>query len=67
MSHETSLRTAKLGQTAFRIFLVIAALLVTAVLVWQGIIASGAPDPTVPHTSPGVAVLDIGVLVFREG
>lgn len=67
MSHGTSLPTAKLGQTIFRIFLVIAALLVAAVLVWQGITASGNPDPTVPHTSPGVAVLDIAVLVFREG
>lgn len=51
----------------FRLFLALAALLVAAVLVWQGITASGAPDPTVAHTSRGVAVLDIGVLVFREG
>lgn len=27
----------------------------------------GAPDPTQPNTSPTVAFLDIGVLVFREG
>lgn len=67
MSHETFLRTAKLRQIVLRIFLALAAALVAAVFVWQGITASGAPDPTVPHTSPGVAVLDIGVLVFREG
>ena len=36
-------------------------------LIWQGVTAQGAPDPTVPHTSPTVAVFDIGVLVFREG
>jgi len=37
------------------------------VLVWQGLSAAGAPDPTAAHTSPGVAILDIAVLVFREG
>ena len=36
-------------------------------LVWQGVSAHGAPDPTQPNTSPTVAFLDIGVLVFREG
>src|SRR5947209_12531813 len=36
-------------------------------IVWQGITAHGAPDPTKPNTSPTVAFLDIGVLVFREG
>jgi high-affinity iron transporter len=57
----------KLGRTVIRLLLIGAALLVAAVLVWQGLTAAGAPDPTVPHTSPGVAILDIGVLVFREG
>lgn len=50
----------------FRIFLIGIALIVAAVLVWQGITASGVPDPTVPHTSPGVATLDIGILVFAR-
>lgn len=45
----------------------LAALAVIAVLVWQGIFAQGAPDPTQPNTSATVAALDIGVLVFREG
>lgn len=36
-------------------------------LVWQGIAVGGSPDPTTAHTSPTVAALDIGVLVFREG
>lgn len=49
------------------ILLTIGAVLVTAILVWQGITAAGAPDPTLPHTSHTVAVLDIGILVFREG
>jgi high-affinity iron transporter len=50
-----------------RILLILAAVVVAAVLVWQGITASGSPNPAALHTSPGVAILDIGVLVFREG
>jgi high-affinity iron transporter len=52
---------------ALKVMLAIAASLVIGVLVWQGITAHGNPDPTTPHTSPTVALLDIGVLVFREG
>src|SRR3954471_7049119 len=52
---------------ALRIGIVVAALSVVAMLVWQGVTAQGAPDPTRPNTSPTVAFLDIGVLVFREG
>ena len=52
---------------AFRVMLLIAASLVVGILVWQGVTAHGSPDPTIPHTSPTVALLDIGVLVFREG
>ncbi|PYL69598.1 MAG: iron permease [Verrucomicrobia bacterium] len=52
---------------ALRIGVVAAALFVIAMLVWQGVTAHGAPDPIRPNTSPTVAVLDIGVLVFREG
>jgi high-affinity iron transporter len=47
---------------------VIASILcVLGVLIWQGITAHGAPDPEHPSTSPAMAFLDIGVLVFREG
>ncbi len=45
----------------------IAVAMVVGMLVWQGITAKGNPDPTTPRVSPTVAVLDIGVLVFREG
>ena len=51
---------------ALRIGIVVAALCVVAMLVWQGITAHGAPDPTRPNTNPTVAFLDIGILVFRE-
>ena len=43
------------------------AIFVVAMIVWQGIAVHGAPDPMQPNTSPTVAFLDIGVLVFREG
>src|SRR5678816_1831595 len=52
---------------ALRVGIVVAALCVVAMLVWQGVTAHGAPDPTRPDTSPTVAFLDIGILVFREG
>lgn len=44
-----------------------AAAAVVTILVWQGVTEQGAPDPMRPNTSPTVAFLDIGVLVFREG
>src|SRR5438046_3788926 len=52
---------------ALRIGMIAAATCVAAVIVWQGVTAHGAPNPTQPNTSPTVAFLDIGVLVFREG
>ncbi len=48
-------------------FLIVATAIVLGVFTWQGVTAKGAPDPTQPHTSQTVAVLDIAVLVFREG
>src|SRR3954462_14372589 len=51
----------------FQIFLCIALLSVVAVLIWQAVTTHGTPDPLRPQTSPTVAFLDIGVLVFREG
>lgn len=52
---------------ALRIGIITAALFVAAMLVWQGVTEQGAPDPMRPNTSPTVAFLDIGILVFREG
>jgi high-affinity iron transporter len=46
---------------------VICIISVLGVLIWQGITAHGTPDPEHPGTSPAMAFLDIGVLVFREG
>ncbi len=66
MAHEVS-AIHRVGGRVLRIGVIVAALLVGALFVVQGIVASGNPDPVAPHTSSGVAVLDIGVLVFREG
>jgi len=54
-------------KAAIRIGIVVAAAVVVGFIVWQGVTAHGAPDPLQPNTSPTVAFLDIGVLVFREG
>jgi high-affinity iron transporter len=68
MSSQTPLhKVKKPGRVVVRALLLIGALIIAALLAWQGITAAGNPDPTLPHTSSGVAILDIGVLVFREG
>src|SRR6476646_2285882 len=43
------------------------ALLVTAALIWTGVTQAGSPDPTLPNTSAPTAILNIALLVFREG
>jgi len=58
---------AKPVRLALYAILSMAGLLVVGILFWQGLAAKGAPDPTLHQTSPTVALLDIGVLVFREG
>jgi high-affinity iron transporter len=60
-------KTSKPLQIGLRFVLFLAAVMVLGILIWQGVTAKGAPDPTLPHTSKTVALLDIGVLVFREG
>jgi high-affinity iron transporter len=52
---------------ALRIGIFAAAICTVGVITWQGVAAHGVPDPTQPNTTPTVAFLDIGVLVFREG
>ena len=48
-------------------FLSLSVLAVAAMLVWQGVTASGNPNPMAANSSRTSAVLDIAVLVFREG
>jgi high-affinity iron transporter len=47
--------------------LALAVLMVLGTLVWQGVTASGNPDPTAPNLSRGAVILNTGLLVFREG
>ncbi len=58
---------SKLAGRLLFVGITLAALAVVGVLIWQGLTAQGSPDPLKPNTTPGVAVMDIGVLVFREG
>lgn len=50
-----------------KILLCLAAIGVLGAMTWQGLATGGSPDPTRANTSPTVARLDIGILVFREG
>jgi len=50
-----------------KVLLLFAALVVLGLMTWQGLTTGGSPDPTRANTSRSVAVLDIGILVFREG
>jgi high-affinity iron transporter len=50
-----------------KVLLATAVLLVIGILVWQAVTAHGSPDPTADGISRTAAVLDTGVLVFREG
>ncbi|HTK07973.1 MAG TPA: FTR1 family protein [Ktedonobacteraceae bacterium] len=58
---------AKPIRVIFRVAIAIAALLVLGALVWQGITASGNPNPTIPHLDHNAVILNTGLLVFREG
>ncbi len=65
--HSPRPRTLSPARLTIRILLIVCAASILGILVWQGITAHGNPNPTAPHTSPTAAVLDIAVLVFREG
>ncbi len=67
MEHSPTPRPHPLWRAALSAALALAALVVLGVLVWQGIVASGNPDPTAPNMSRGAVVLNTGLLVFREG
>lgn len=45
----------------------LAAALVAGVMVWQAVVSGGVPDPTARGLSPATAVMNSGILVFREG
>jgi len=63
----TAFSRRPLVRAFFCIGVLAAAILLIVMIIWQGIATDGAPDPTRVNTSPTVAFMDIGVLVFREG
>jgi high-affinity iron transporter len=58
---------SKVASTVRNVAILAAALLVVGVLVWQGVTAHGSPDPTADGISRPAAVVNTGILVFREG
>lgn len=64
MFGKTLAKPVKIG---LRVLLALAGLCVVSVFVWQGITAAGNPDPTTAHLDHNAAILDTGILVFREG
>lgn len=63
----TVLTESRPGSSLRRVFFLVGGLLVGGVIVWQGVATSGSPNPLAAATSTPAAVLDIAVLVFREG
>jgi high-affinity iron transporter len=67
MSLETIRSTSRRSRIAAGTALAAGAVLVAIVVLWQALQSGGSPDPTAPNSTHLSAVLDIGVLVFREG
>jgi len=69
--HLSPIVTGRINRPSARFFwklgVVAAGLLIISLLVWQALTSHGNPDPTVTGVSPAAAVLDTGILVFREG
>jgi high-affinity iron transporter len=59
--------TKSLWRISLRVVLILAGILVGGALVWQGITASGNPNPTAAHLDHTSVILNTGILVFREG
>jgi high-affinity iron transporter len=59
-------RTARTNRLS-RFAIILSAGIVLSFLAWQAITAAGSPNPLAPGTSHFSAIIDIGVLVFREG
>lgn len=64
---EAITRPFSINRLAVRAVLWAGALLVLAVLIWQGIAAGGNPNPTASASGSLAGMLNIAVLVFREG
>ncbi|MFB9760176.1 FTR1 family iron permease [Ectobacillus funiculus] len=49
------------------ILITISLLTVVGVVIWQGVYFHGNPNPTAKNITPGAAILNTAILVFREG
>ncbi len=67
MRERESPAIAKSHRIELRVALWLGVLAVGGLLVWQGVASGGWPNPLKAHTGSVAGVLDIAVLVFREG
>lgn len=67
LTETTSAPRVGTGRLAFHVALVASALLVLAVMIWQALTSAESPDPAAAPEGSVAAVLNVGVLVFREG
>ncbi len=49
------------------ILIFVSLLVVIGVIVWQGVNYHGTPDPTAKNITPGSAIINTAILIFREG
>ena len=49
------------------VLIALSIIVLIGVLIWQGVYFKGNPDPTARHITPGAAVINTAILVFREG
>jgi high-affinity iron transporter len=64
---DTTLRTAPARNRTFPRLLIPGAFLVVGLLIWQALTSAGNPNPLASGSGSLAQILDIGVLVFREG
>jgi high-affinity iron transporter len=64
---EPTPRSSSSWSSTGRVALLLGALLLAALMVWQAFSAAGNPDPLLHRPGSFAGILDIGVLVFREG
>lgn len=55
------------GKKILNIVFAVLVVVILGVLIWQGVTTAGSPDPTTEHINKWSAIMDTGVLVFREG
>ncbi len=67
MVSDTTVRSHPVRNRFFPIALAIGACLLLGVLAWQAVSTSGVPDPTALGRGSIAQVVDIAILVFREG